>query len=260
VLRLAAHGAGADLANHVLPVGDDPANGWSATAATGLMADRVVGLPIDAESAVKQVIESSKPLLIDDYASAVGDAGIYGVPGSEVVVGSMVCAPLLAGQQVVGVLSVGRVAGRGSFTETDMDQLTLFAGHAWLALELAQAREARDALAWMEDHDRIAAELHNQVIQELFATGMGLEGLVHLLPSDGHRQRVLGYVDAIDSTIHRIRQTIFQCRTPATLARHPYATPCSRSSRTTPPHSASLLVSRSPGRRRPSPARCPRMS
>jgi signal transduction histidine kinase len=115
------------------------------------------------------------------------------------------------------VLSVGRVAGHGLFTETDMDQLTVFAGHAGLALELARARDARDTLARIEDHDRIAADLHDQVIQELFATGMGLQGLIHLLPSDEHRRRVLGYVDAIDGTIHRIRTTIFQLQD----ARHP---------------------------------------
>jgi signal transduction histidine kinase len=181
----------------------------------------MVGLPIGSESVIYQVIESSKPLLIDDFATQVGAPGVYGVSGSEVVLGSMVCAALLAGDRTIGVLSVGRVAGRQVFTETDKDQLTLFAGHAGLALELARAREAGDALARMEDRDQIAADLHHDVIQELFATGMGLEGLVSLMPNDTQRQRLIGYVDAIDRTIQRIRTTVFQLQD----TRHPCPTP-----------------------------------
>jgi signal transduction histidine kinase len=213
VLRLAVQGAQADLANLVLPVGGDPKNGWSVRTAAGVLADTVTGQGVDDGSALGQVIESGKPLLVDDCAALVGGAGIYSQPELGIGVGSMVCAPLLTGEQVVGVLSVGRIIGRARFTETDMDQLAVFAGHAGLALELDRARADRDALARVEDHDRIAADLHDHVIQELFATGMGLEGRVHTVPRPEHRQRLLGYVDAIDNTIRRIRATIFELQT-----------------------------------------------
>ncbi|WP_406829758.1 GAF domain-containing protein [Pedococcus sp. KACC 23699] len=217
VLRLAAQGAEADLANLALEAPEGSTSAWTVHAATGLLADAVVGQPIGAASAVQQVIESGKPLLLDDYMSHVGDDGVYGVSDAGVAIGSVVCAPLLAGEHVVGVLSVGRLAGRGSFTEADMDQLGVFAGHAGLALDLGRARVARESLDRMQDHDRIAADLHEHVISELFAVGMGMQGLVSLLPRREQQLRVLGYVDAIDSTIRRIRSTVFQLQD----VRHP---------------------------------------
>ena len=61
-----------------------------------------------------------------------------------------------------------------------------FASHAAVALELAQARADQITLAQVEDHDRIAADLHDHVIQELFALGMRLQG--HAARSDpAHR-------------------------------------------------------------------------
>ena len=62
-----------------------------------------------------------------------------------------------------------------------------FAAHAAVAMELARARADQIALAQAEDHERIAGDLHDHVIQELFALGMGLQG--HGRPQrPGHRR------------------------------------------------------------------------
>lgn len=210
VVRFAAEGAGADLANLVLSSGEGAARRWSVQAAEGVLADRVIGAPVNVATTVGQVILSGKPVLLDDYASQVGDGGLYGFHDSGIVVGSMVCAPLLAQDRVVGVMSVGRVAGRGLFTETDMEQLAVFTGHAGRALELARARDTHAALTRMEDHERIAADLHDHVIRELFTIGIGLQGLVHRLPGREDKRKALGYADAIDDVIGRIRATVFE--------------------------------------------------
>ncbi|WP_406831235.1 GAF domain-containing protein [Pedococcus sp. KACC 23699] len=212
VVRFAAKGAGADLANLVLSTGEGDSRQWSVKAAVGLLADRVMGAPVDVETAVGQVILSGKPVLLEDYASQVGDGGLYGFQDSGIVVGSMVCAPLLVQNEVVGVMSVGRVAGHGSFTETDMEQLAVFTGHAGRALELAQARDTHAALTRMEDHERIAADLHDHVIRELFTIGIGLQGLVHRVPGIEDKRKVLGYADGIDHVIARIRATVFELK------------------------------------------------
>ena len=125
-------------------------------------------------------------------------------------VGSMMGVPLVPGDPVADVLVVGRVAGRPPWGRTDLEQLETYAGHAQVALELDRSRTDRQAMALLQEHDRIAADLHDHVIQELFATGMGLQGMLSAVESPQLRARLVGSVDALDATIRHIRATIFQ--------------------------------------------------
>ena len=99
---------------------------------------------------------------------------------------------------------------RAHFTTTDRDHLAEFADHAGVALELDRARDDHDTMRQLEDHDRIAADLHDHVIQELFATGMGLQGMLSQLTRPEQRTRVLEYIDTLDATIRSIRNTIYR--------------------------------------------------
>ena len=94
---------------------------------------------------------------------------------------------------VRGVLVVAHPRNRACFTISDRDQLARFAGHAGVALELEKARQERESLRRLEDHERIAADLHDHVIQELFATGMGLQSLLSQLTRPDQRARVAGF-------------------------------------------------------------------
>ncbi len=88
-----------------------------------------------------------------------------------------------------------------------------FAGHAAVAMELAPARADQIQLAQAEDHDRIAGDLHDHVIQELFALGMKLQG--QAARSDpATAERVNGYVDTLDEVIRKIRTSIFGLQQP----------------------------------------------
>ncbi len=103
---------------------------------------------------------------------------------------------------------LGRLAVRPGFTDADLDMAASFAGHAAVAMELARARADQLTLAQAEDHDRIAGDLHDHVIQELFALGMRLQG--HAARSDpATAERVNGYVDTLDEIIKKIRTSIF---------------------------------------------------
>ena len=95
-----------------------------------------------------------------------------------------------------------------------------FAGHAAEAMELAEARTDQIMLARVEDHDRIAGDLHDHVIQEMSALGMKLQG--HAARSDpATAERVNGYADTLDDVIRKIRTSIFglqqPCQAPASL-------------------------------------------
>jgi signal transduction histidine kinase len=80
-------------------------------------------------------------------------------------------------------------------------------------MELARARADQILLAQAEDHERIAGDLHDHVIQELFALGMKLQG--QAARSDpATAERVNGYIDTVDEVIKKIRASIFGLQQP----------------------------------------------
>ena len=84
-----------------------------------------------------------------------------------------------------------------------------FAAQAALALERLQAQEDRASLAVLEERDRIARDLHDLVIQRLFATGLALQGAVRLAVRPEVSERIEAAIDDLDVTIRDIRATIF---------------------------------------------------
>ena len=95
-----------------------------------------------------------------------------------------------------------------------------FAGHAAVAMELARARADQITLAQAEDHDRIAGDLHDHVIQDLFALGMRMQG--HAARTDpAAAEQVNGYVDTVDEIIRKIRTSIFGLHQPRAGPRRP---------------------------------------
>jgi signal transduction histidine kinase len=150
------------------------------------------------------------PLLVENYRAREGD------PPLEPPIASLICSPLLRGQRVVGAIVAIRLLGRRAFDHTDVEQLEAYVGHTGVALELNQSHADQEALAVLREHQRIAADLHDHVIQELFATGMALQGMVYRTEDPRDQATLVEFVDAIDATIRRIRTTIFR------LNRAPY--------------------------------------
>jgi len=205
ITQYAAAAAAADFAALAVPHGPDQVivTGVAGELAAGMM-NRMAPL---ADSLTGQVIRTGKPSLVTgDRCEAVAAA-----LGADT--GPLVVVPLVAGEQIRGALMLGRLAAHAGFTEADLDMATSFAGHAAVAMELARARIDQIILAQAEDHDRIAGDLHDHVIQELFALGMRLEG--HAARSDrGAAERINGYVDTLDEVIKKIRTSIFGLQQP----------------------------------------------
>ena len=84
-----------------------------------------------------------------------------------------------------------------------------FAEQAALALQVARAREDQERLAVFEDRDRIGRDLHDLVIQRLFAVGLGLQSAARRPPTRRSTARLEQAVDDLDATIKDIRRTIF---------------------------------------------------
>ena len=91
-----------------------------------------------------------------------------------------------------------------------------FGRRAAIALELGERRREAERFAVVEDRDRIARDLHDLVIQRLFATGMQLQSAIRLMDQDPveARGRVNGAVDELDGTIRELRSTIYGLQTP----------------------------------------------
>ncbi|WP_084772948.1 histidine kinase [Nonomuraea candida] len=92
--------------------------------------------------------------------------------------------------------------------------LQAFAGQAALALELAEARRDAERLGLLEDRDRIAKDLHDVVIQRLFATAMTLMSTVRLVDHPQASKRLQHAIDELDETIRQIRSSIFALQGP----------------------------------------------
>ena len=109
-----------------------------------------------------------------------------------------------------GVLTIGRRHGRAPFPQAAAAFAASFAAQAGVALELAASRAEAERLSVYQDRDRIARDLHDLVIQRLYATGMSLQGMMPMITRPEAVDRISNAVDAMDQTIKEIRGTIFE--------------------------------------------------
>ncbi|WP_405571088.1 GAF domain-containing protein [Streptomyces sp. NBC_01167] len=123
--------------------------------------------------------------------------------------GPSMLLPLRSGGRVLGALATPRARGARPFSEAERTLAAQFASQAALALMMAEAQRDRERLAVYEDRDRIARDLHDLVIQRLFATGMMLESAQRRSVVPAVQEGVGKAVDELDVTIQEIRTAIF---------------------------------------------------
>ncbi|MGW7430431.1 GAF domain-containing protein [Streptomyces sp. NPDC054861] len=129
--------------------------------------------------------------------------------------GPSMMLPLQSGGQLIGTLALPRRRGGRPYTAVDRLLASQFASQAALALVLADARHNRERLAVYEDRDRIARDLHDLVVQRLFATEMMLESTRRRAAESSAENTLLGRaVDELDSTIQEVRTAIFALQQP----------------------------------------------
>lgn len=112
-----------------------------------------------------------------------------------------------------GVLVVLRRAGLHPFTADELDMMAAFADQAALAWQLATSERRMRELDVLTDRERIARELHDHVIDRLFAVGLALQGTVPLARSPRVQRRLSEYVDDLQDVIREIRTAIFDLHT-----------------------------------------------
>jgi signal transduction histidine kinase len=115
-------------------------------------------------------------------------------------------------RSAAAVVVVGRVLGRRQFTGSDLEMADSFATAAAIAMELAEARITEERLALFEDRERIARDLHDHVIQRLFAMGLRLQSVSEGLDDPEFRNRMADVLFDVDETIRSLRTAISTLR------------------------------------------------
>jgi signal transduction histidine kinase len=215
IARQARELSGADLAVLALP--DEEGRGLTITYADGDGADAVRGLVLPvAQSLSGQVLSTGEPVTSEDFAA--DERASRAARDAMSQIGPAVVFPLGAPGNVRGVLTVGRRHGALPFPPTQADVVASFAAQAGVALELDASRAEAERLLVYEDRERIAQDLHDLVIQRLYATGMSLQSTMPMITRPEVASRITNAVDAMDETIKEIRSTIFQLQSPEATA------------------------------------------
>jgi signal transduction histidine kinase len=197
--------AHADLATISVATTVDPRTLRIRTA-VGRAARRLLGMEYPAcESPAGQVMRTRKAML--DDARAVQDAyqPVIEVGGF----GPTLIVPLVGRHVVFGALLVANRASGRRFDAHDLDVVEMFASQASLVLDSVRAEERLQELLAVADRERTGRDLHDTVIQRLFAAGMTLESArTNALPGDADA-KVSRALEDLDATIRQIRATVF---------------------------------------------------
>jgi two-component system, NarL family, sensor histidine kinase DevS len=178
---------------------------------SGLAPAAVLEKPFHLDRSLAGLVISTGAALVvpdvsTDHRPAEDLVGRAGWP----VLGPVIVVPLRTSGGIQGALTLAwSRAGTSHFHEVDVRLPQGFAEQAALALEVDQARVDQERLAVFEDRDRIGRDLHDLVIQRLFAIGLTLENTTRMTQRPEVAERIAGAVDDIDATIKDIRRSIF---------------------------------------------------
>lgn len=170
----------------------------------------LLGVTTTVESSLAaRAMDSGRPVVVADmhaHPHVLAEARRAGLgPGAYF--------PMSTQDGPIGALVVAREPDLPPFSRTDVQTAEVFASAAAVGLALGRARDSLEELRIVSEHERIARDLHDTVIQQLFALGMGLQG-AQRLADEAVSERITEAVRAIDDVIREIRETIFDLNRP----------------------------------------------
>jgi signal transduction histidine kinase len=169
---------------------------------------RYDGYPITQSLWARRVVESRRAAVVP----RLPEADVEELRSASMMpYGPAMLLPLLGTEEVLGVLFLARREDSPPFTETDAEVAGSFANRVAVMLELAAARGVAERVRLVEDRNRIARDLHDHVVQRLFATGLSLQQVLPAVEEE-QRARIDKAVHTLDETIREIRNTILTLR------------------------------------------------
>ncbi len=181
----------------------------SVRAGAGEAAQELVSASVPVtDPAIAEVFARGEPTVVTDLAHLTGSKpSIFQRFGPGTVV------PLSSTSGTIGILVTVRNKGQEPFNGELLTLLASFADQAALAMELADKQQQQRRLDLLADRDRIAGDLHDHVIQRLFAAGMTLQAIITRISDGEARTRVARVVTELDETMREIRTSIFDLHT-----------------------------------------------
>jgi signal transduction histidine kinase len=178
--------------------------------AAGKYTSQVIGRQVPVEgSTIGDALRRDESLITNSFRYPI--QGFTGAGERSAIV-----MPLRADDTVLGAIAVARSAQQPPFGDNYLELVSDFARHAAIALALATGREHARERAILADRERIAHDLHDHVIQKLFAAGLDLQGTIARSHSPEISSRLTNTLDDLQGTINDIRATIFKLQNPAT--------------------------------------------
>ncbi len=212
IASLARELVGADLSWVVVP--ESPGT-LRVAFADGEDAAKILGMALPMEDSISgEVVRTGEPVVVRD---ARMDPRAFRPLAEAAPHGPTMLVPLTSHGQAFGTLAAANRPAGPQFESGSVRLLETFADQAALALEYAKVQREVERLAVMEDRERIAKELHDGVIQALFAVGMGLQGTAIMTGEEELASRIEGAVAELDRVIRDLRNYIFGLR-PGILA------------------------------------------
>jgi signal transduction histidine kinase len=175
----------------------------------GLSVDEVkkIGHQPTGQGVLGLLISEAAPLRLDDLTT---HSNTYGVPADHPPMHSFLGVPVRAHHDVYGNLYLTNKVGAKGFDEEDQFLAEALATAAGIAIENARLHERIRAVSVLEDRDRIAKDLHDRVIQRVFAVGVTLQGATRLTDRDQVVAKVNEAVDGLEATMGEIRSAVYE--------------------------------------------------
>lgn len=194
--------AGAAIAAVAVP--DEAERTFTLEVVDGEAADKLRGHQVRATATSSgNILKAREPLIISDLSEGFS-AGI----DSAYELGPAMLVPLAVGPHGFGTLVLANPKGARTFEAEDRTLIELFAAQAAVAVDYARARDEVQRLAVLEDRERISQELHDGVIQSLFAVGLEL-GVIARESDANHQQELRGLINEVNSVIRNLRAYIY---------------------------------------------------
>jgi len=162
-------------------------------------------------------------LILDPTPIRLADLSVHpdsaGFPPGHPPMRSFLGVPVKIRDRVFGNLYLTEKKGAGEFSDADKELMMALASAAGIAVENARLHARVQRLTVAADRERIARDLHDTVIQRLFATGLALQSSLPLAENPDLRDRLEAAISDLDDIIRQVRTTIFSLEPPSTAER-----------------------------------------